>query len=107
MVVGESVKSGVSSHAAGGGWRPCRNETRWWRDRKVAWARAALSTLDALRTISQNAVLYSSIQRTSSAPTPDASRCHSIRDIETPSCLLRRADRPGYVWRRSSSCWCF
>src|ERR1700680_2526053 len=68
--------------------------------------RAAWSTLDALRTTSLNAVLCSSIQRTLPAPTPDASRCDSIRDNEIPSCLLRRGDRSGYVWRRSSSSWC-
>src|SRR6202041_1333974 len=44
-----------------------------------------LSTLDALRTIFQNAVPHSSIQRTSPAPTPGANRCHSIRDNEIPS----------------------
>src|SRR5579864_792137 len=56
-----------------------------------------LSTLDALRTIFQNAVLHSSIQRTSPAPTPGANRCHSIRDNGIPSCWLRRAGRSGYV----------
>jgi hypothetical protein len=55
------------------------------------------STLDALRAIFQNAVPHSLIQRTSPAPTPDASRRYSIRDIEIPSCLLRRVDRRGYV----------
>src|ERR1700738_4332094 len=62
--------------------------------------RGTPSTVDALRTIFQNAVPHSSIQRRSPAPTPDASRRDSIRDTETPSCLLRRADRPDYVlWR--------
>jgi hypothetical protein len=65
-----------------------------------------LSTLDALHTIFQNKVLHSSIQHRSPAPSPDASRCHSIPDNEIPSCLLRRAGRSGYVQRRSSSSWC-
>ena len=66
------------------------------RSVKAPSARVALSTFDALRTISRNAVVHPLIQRTLPGPSPGASRCDSIRGIEIPSCLLRRAGKPGY-----------